>query len=55
MSLAVWFEFVIDTARMAKEQGIISLFKIAYFLSEEAIDLLTESCRCFCYILKSDE
>lgn len=50
---AVWFEFVIDTARMAKKQGIISLFKSAYFLSEEAIDLLTEVIDVFAISLKS--
>ncbi|WP_196605119.1 radical SAM protein [Pectinatus haikarae] len=34
---AVWFEFVIDTAREAKKYGIKSLFKSAFFLSRDAV------------------
>lgn len=34
---AVWFEFVIDTARRARAAGLKNLFKSAFFLTEEAV------------------
>jgi pyruvate formate lyase activating enzyme len=36
----VWHEFVIDTARLAKEAGMINLYKSAFFITEEAVDEL---------------
>lgn len=39
---AVWFEFVIDTAREARKHGLKNLFKSAFFLSRPAVE---ELCR----------
>jgi pyruvate formate lyase activating enzyme len=50
---AVWFEFVIDTAKMAKENGIVSLFKSAYFLSQEALRMIIDVCDCFAVSIKA--
>ena len=50
---AVWFEFVIDTARMAKKHGIVSLFKSAYFLSDEAIKMIIDVADVFAISLKA--
>jgi len=36
----VWHEFVIDTAKLAKEAGIYNLYKSACFITEEALDEL---------------
>lgn len=36
----VWQEFVIDTARLAQQEGLINLYKSAFFISPEAIDQL---------------
>lgn len=36
----VWQEFVIDTARIAQQEGLINLYKSAFFISPEAIDQL---------------
>ena len=33
----VWHEFVRDTSRLAKEAGLINLFKSAFFITEEAV------------------
>lgn len=50
---SVWFEFVVDTARKAKEHGIISLFKSAYFLSDEAIETIIDVCDVFAVSIKA--
>lgn len=50
---AVWFEFAFDTAKLAKEKGIISLFKSAHFLSEEAIKMLIEVMDVFAVSIKA--
>ena len=36
----VWHEFVIDTAKLAREAGIYNLYKSACFITEEALDEL---------------
>jgi len=50
---SVWFEFVVDTARLAKRHGIISLFKSAYFLSEEAVKTIIEVADIFAVSIKA--
>jgi pyruvate formate lyase activating enzyme len=37
---AVWFEFVVDTAKEAKKRGLKNLFKSAFFLTSEAVEIL---------------
>jgi pyruvate formate lyase activating enzyme len=36
----VWHEFVLDTARLAKEAGLINLYKSAFYITIEAVDEL---------------
>lgn len=36
----VWQEFVIDTARIAQQEGLINLYKSAFFISPEAVEQL---------------
>lgn len=50
---AVWFEFVVDTARLARKHGIISLFKSAYYLSEEAVRTIIDVCDVFAVSIKA--
>lgn len=50
---AVWYEFVVDTARLAKKHGIVSLFKSAYYLSEEAVKELIDVCDVFAVSIKA--
>lgn len=50
---AVWFEFVIDTARLARKHGLVSLFKSAYFLAEETIDMIIDAVDLFAVSLKA--
>jgi len=50
---AVWYEFVIDTAKLAKKHGIISLFKSAYYLSEEAVRSIIDVCDIFAVSIKA--
>lgn len=50
---AVWFEFVMDTAREAKKHGIRSLFKSAFFLSKEAVEQLCEVIDVFAISIKA--
>ncbi len=50
---AIWFEFVIDTSRKAKEYGIKSLFKSAFFLSQEAIEELIKVTDIFAISMKA--
>ncbi|HET9894118.1 MAG TPA: AmmeMemoRadiSam system radical SAM enzyme [Streptosporangiaceae bacterium] len=49
----VWQEFVIDTARIAKQEGLINLYKSAFYISEPAIDQLLEVIDIFSISLKS--
>jgi pyruvate formate lyase activating enzyme len=39
---AVWFEFVVDTAREARKRGLLNLFKSAFFLTREAVEQLCD-------------
>lgn len=50
---AVWYEFVVDTAKLAKKYGIVSLFKSAYYLSEEAVNNLIDVCDVFAVSIKA--
>lgn len=50
---AVWYEFVINTAKKAKKYGIKSLFKSAYYLSEEAVKNIIEVCDIFAISIKA--
>lgn len=50
---AVWFEFVIDTAREARKHGLKNLFKSAFFLSQEAVKMLTEVIDVFAISIKA--
>jgi pyruvate formate lyase activating enzyme len=50
---AVWFEFVVDTAKEAKKHGIKNIFKSAFFLSEEAVKELTEVIDAFAISIKA--
>lgn len=36
----VWHEFVVDTARLAREAGLLNVYKSAFFITPEAIDEL---------------
>jgi len=50
---AVWFEFVIDTAREARKHGLLNLFKSAFFLSQEAVEELTKVIDVFAISIKA--
>jgi pyruvate formate lyase activating enzyme len=50
---AVWFEFVVDTAREAKKCGLKNLFKSAFFLTSEAVEILSEVIDVFAVSIKS--
>lgn len=50
---AVWFEFVYDTAKEAKKYGLKSLFKSAFYLSPEAVEILTEVIDIFAISIKA--
>ena len=50
---AVWFEFVYDTAKEARKNGLQNLFKSAFFLSREAIDMLCEVIDVFAISIKA--
>lgn len=49
----VWQEFVLDTAKLAKEAGLINLYKSAFFISPKAIDMLLPVMDIFSISLKS--
>ncbi|CAH2802692.1 MAG: COG1180: Radical SAM, Pyruvate-formate lyase-activating enzyme like [uncultured Caballeronia sp.] len=49
----VWHEFILDTARLAKEAGLINLYKSAFFISEEAVDELLPVIDIFSISIKS--
>lgn len=49
----VWHEFILDTARLAKEAGLINLYKSAFFITEEAVDELLPVIDIFSISIKS--
>jgi len=49
----VWHEFVYDTAKLAKENGLLNLYKSAFYIGPEAIDELHEVIDIFSLSLKS--
>jgi pyruvate formate lyase activating enzyme len=49
----VWHEFVVETAALAKEAGIVNLYKSAFFISEEAIEELIPVIDIFSVSIKS--
>ena len=49
----VWHEFVIDTARLARQAGLKNLYKSAFAIGPEAIDELLEVMDIFSISLKS--
>lgn len=49
----VWHEFILETAKLAKEAGLINLYKSAFFITEEAIDELLPVIDIFSISLKS--
>ena len=50
---AVWFEFVIDTAKEARKHGLKNLFKSAFFLTQEAVAQLCEVIDIFAISIKA--
>ena len=51
----VWHEFVLDTARLAREHGLKNLYKSAFYIGEKAIDELLEVMDIFSISLKSTQ
>lgn len=49
----VWHEFVVETAALAKEAGIVNLYKSAFFITPEAIDELIPVIDIFSISIKS--
>lgn len=49
----VWHEFVMDTARLARQHGLKNLYKSAFYISEKGIDDLLEVMDIFSISLKS--
>ena len=49
----VWHEFVLDTARLAREAGLINLYKSAFYITPRAVDELLEVIDIFSISLKS--
>ncbi|MFE3636110.1 AmmeMemoRadiSam system radical SAM enzyme [Streptomyces sp. NPDC059168] len=49
----VWHEFVVETARLAKQAGIVNLYKSAFFISGEAIEELIPVIDIFSISIKS--
>ena len=50
-----WFEFVLDTAKLAKENGIISLFKSNHYVNETPLKDLAQHVDIFSISIKSIE
>lgn len=50
-----WFEFVLDTAKIAKENGIYSLFKSNHYINEKPLKDLAQYVDIFSISLKSIE
>lgn len=49
----VWHEFILDTAKLAKEAGMINLYKSAFFITEEAVEELLPYIDIFSISIKS--
>lgn len=49
----IWFEFVYETAKLAQQEGIKTLFKSAAFISSQAAEKLTEVIDIFSISIKS--
>ena len=49
----VWHEFVLDTARLARQHGLINLYKSAFYIGPKAVDELLEVIDIFSLSLKS--
>lgn len=49
----VWHEFVVETAKLAQEAGIVNLYKSAFFISPEAIEELIPVIDIFSISIKS--
>lgn len=49
----VWHEFVVETARLAQQEGIVNLYKSAFFISGEAIEELIPVIDIFSISIKS--
>ena len=49
----VWHEFVYDTAKMAKKEGLINLYKSAFYINEEPVKELIDVIDIFSLSLKS--
>lgn len=49
----VWHEFVIETAKLARQHGLKNLYKSAFYISEKGIDELLEVMDIFSVSLKS--
>jgi len=49
----VWHEFIMDTARLAHENGLLNLYKSAFFISKEAATELCDVIDIFSISLKS--
>jgi pyruvate formate lyase activating enzyme len=50
-----WFEFVLDTAKIAKKNGIVSLFKSNHYVNEEPLKELADFVDIFSISIKSIE
>ncbi len=50
---SVWFEFVLETGRLAKKSGLVNLFKSAFFLTPQTIEALFEVIDIFSVSIKS--
>lgn len=49
----VWHEFILDTARLARQAGMINLYKSAFFISPEAVEELCPFMDIFSISIKS--
>jgi len=49
----VWHEFVIDTARLARQNGIMNLYKSAFYITPEAVEELIPEMDIFSVSIKS--
>lgn len=49
----VWQEFILETAKLAKEAGLINLYKSAFFITPEAVDMLLPVIDIFSISIKS--
>lgn len=49
----VWQEFLIDTAKLARQAGLLNLYKSAFYITEEAVDQLLPYVDIFSISLKS--